>query len=136
MDKDEVPQDTVETYLGLKRLVYAVDEQGHYVGVQSSGWEVESFSTQLAVSEMERQRDEAWARAAAGKASPLEYHMYRNRMDFMTVITVTGMWPWRVKRHFKPKVYAKLPDRVLQRYADAMGVTVQELRQLPDRSAP
>jgi hypothetical protein len=132
MDKDSVPQDASPTYGGLRKLLYAVDASGKYTGVQSSGWEAESFSTELAVSEINRQRDDAWQRAVDGKTSALEYHMYRNRMDFDTLVMVSGMWRWRVRRHFKPAVYIKLGDKVLAKYADAMGVSVERLKQLPE----
>ncbi len=133
MEKESVPQDASPTYGGLRKLLYAVDDQGKYTGVQSSGWEAESFSTELAVSEINRQRDDAWTRARAGKTSVLEYHMYRHRMDFDTLVMVSGIWRWRVRRHFKPSVYARLSDKVLSRYADAMGVSVVQLKCLPDQ---
>jgi hypothetical protein len=133
MEKDAVPQDASPTYGGLTKLLYAVDGQGKYTGVRSTGWEVESFSTEFAVSEINRQRDDAWQRAHDGKASALEYHMYRNRMDFDTLVTVTGIWRWRVRRHFKAKVYAKLSHKVLTRYAEALDVSVAELKSLPDK---
>lgn len=133
MDKDSVPQDQSSTYGGLRKLLYAVDERGRYGGVQSSGWEVESFSTELAVTELERRCRDAWQRAHAGETSALEYHMYRNRMDFDTLASVSGIWRWRVRRHFKPQVFARLGDTVLARYADAMGITVEALQRLPQQ---
>jgi hypothetical protein len=133
MEKQSVPQDVSPTYGGLRKLLYAVDESGKYTGVQSSGWEPESFSTQLAVAEINRQRDMAWQRARDGKTSALEYHMYRQRMDFDTLVMVSGIWRWRVRRHFKPNVYARLADKILLRYAEAIGVSVAELKQLPDQ---
>ncbi|HVY24003.1 MAG TPA: hypothetical protein VG962_11695 [Steroidobacteraceae bacterium] len=132
MDKQSVPQDHSSTYEGLRKLLYAVDENGKYVGVPSSGWEAESFSTELAVNEMIRQRDDAWQRARDGRTSPLEYHMYRNRMDFDTLVMTTGLWRWRVRRHFRPGVFAKLNDALLMRYASAMGISIESLKQLPD----
>jgi hypothetical protein len=131
MDKDSVPQDASPTYGGLRKLLYAVDESGNYTGVQSSGWEAESFSTELAVAELNRQRDDAWRRARAGEASALEYHMYRCRLDLETLARVSGIWRWRVRRHLRPSVFATLPEGVLRRYAEAMGVGVEELRILP-----
>jgi len=133
VEKDAVPQDASPTYGGLRKLLYAVDDQGQYTGVQSSGWEVESFSTELAVSEINRRRDDAWRRARAGTASPLEYHMYRNRMDFDTLATVSRIWRWRVRRHFRPQVYAMLSDKLLARYAEALQMSVTELKALPDQ---
>lgn len=131
MEKAAVPQDASPTYGGLRKLLYAVDERGQYTGVPSSGWEVESFSTELAVAELERQREEALRRARAGITSALEYHMFARRMDFDTLATVSGVWRWRLRRHLRPAVFARLPERLLRRYADAMGVTVAELRTLP-----
>lgn len=131
MDKQSVPQDASPTYGGLRKLLYAVDERGEYTGVQSSGWEAESFSTELAVAELKRCCEEAWQRAQQGATSRLEYHMYRNRMDFDTLVTVTGLWRWRVRRHFKPRVFAGLSDKLLARYAEAMGISVAQLKELP-----
>ena len=131
MEKGTVPQDASPTYGGLRKLLYAVDEQGQYTGVPSSGWEVESFSTELAVAELERQREEALRRARAGITSALEYHMFARRMDFDTLASVSGVWRWRLRRHLRPDVFARLPDRLLQRYADAMGIAVAQLRALP-----
>ena len=131
MDKGAVPQDASPTYGGLRKLLYAVDERGQYTGVPSSGWEVESFSTELAVAELERLGGEALRRAHAGTTSALEYHMFARRMDFDTLASVSGMWHWRLRRHLRPAVFARLPDRILQRYADAMGIAVAELRALP-----
>jgi hypothetical protein len=131
MDKGAVPQDASSTYGGLRKLLYAVDERGEYTGVTSSGWEVESFSTGLAVAELDRQRVEALQRAHAGITSALEYHMFARRLDFETLASVSGIWRWRLRRHLKPAVFARLPEKVLQRYADAMGIAVEELRALP-----
>jgi len=42
-----------------------------------------------------------------------------------------GFWQWRVRRHLKPAVFAKLPRDILSRYAEAMGLTVEQLKALP-----
>jgi len=133
MDKESVPQDNSPTYAGLRKMLYAVDEHGKYTGVPSTGWEVEAFATQTAVSELDRLRHDAWQRARDGKTSALEFHMYRNRMEPDTLAATTGIWRWRVRRHFDPKRFAKLSDRVLARYAEAMGIDVAELRIVPSQ---
>lgn len=131
MKTDEVPQDPTTTYGGVRKLLYAVDEKGEYAGVRSQGWDVENYVTQAAVAELTRQAEEALARARAGQTSALEYHMFARRMDVATLSATTGVWAWRVKRHFKPSVFARLSEKMLARYAFAMGVTVDELRHLP-----
>lgn len=131
MKTEDVPQDEGSAYSGVRKLLYAVDDKGDYKGVHSAGWDVETYVTLAAVDELKRQSDEALARAHAGQASPLEYHMYARRMDVATLSATTGIWVWRVKRHLKPAVFAKLDEKILNRYAFAMGVAPEELRRLP-----
>jgi hypothetical protein len=133
MEKNEVPQDNVASYAGLRKLVYAVDEKGKYVGVPSTGWEPEAFATQTAVSELDRLCRDAWQRAREGRTSALEFHMYRNRMELDTLSAITGIWRWRIRRHFDPQRFAKLSERTLTVYADAMGIGISDLRAIPDR---
>lgn len=133
MDKGSVPQDDSPTYAGHHKLLYAVDEQGRYTGVPSSGWDVEAYATLLAVTELDRLRDGAWQRARDGRTAALEYHMYRKRMEPATLAATTGLWRWRIRRHFHPQRFKKLSDAVLQRYAAVMGMTVSELRRLPEQ---
>lgn len=131
MKTDEVPQDPSQTHAGIRKLLYAVDERGEYGGVHSAGWDVENYVTLAAVDELKRQCEEALARARAGETSALEYHMYARRMDLATLSATTGIWAWRVKRHFKPSVFARLEEKMLQRYAFAMGISTDDLRHLP-----
>lgn len=131
MKTDEVPQDTAQTYAGVRKLLYAVDESGEYTGVQSAGWDVETYVTMAAVDKLNKQRDETLARARAGQTSPLEFHMYDRRMDLATLSAASGVWTWRIKRHFQPHVFANLSAPLLQRYAETMGITVDDLRRLP-----
>ncbi|MCR6643635.1 MAG: hypothetical protein NVV62_03430 [Terricaulis sp.] len=132
MKKDEVPQDPSQIHAGIRKLLYAVDEKGEYGGVQSTGWEVENYVTLAAVDELKRQAEAALVRAKAGKASTLEYHMYARRMDLATLSATTGIWKWRVARHLKPDVFPKLSADLHERYAFVMGITIEELRGLPD----
>ncbi len=134
MQRREVPQDAERsTYGGHRKLVYAVDDAGHYTGVQSQGWEAESEATRLAIEEFETLRDEAWLRAHNGLTSPLEVHMYDRRMDVPLLAGASGIWRWRVRRHFDPSRFARLPRRILQRYAEALGLDVATLTRLPAR---
>lgn len=128
MKLDEVPQDHSSTYGGHSKLVYAVDASGHYQGTQSDGWEPEAYSTLLAVAELEAQEAEAKAGWQRGELSPLKCLMYRYRMDEPALAQITGLWQWRVRRHFRPEIYRRLSTSLLARYAEAFGLTVDELR--------
>jgi hypothetical protein len=131
MKKSEVPQDARPEYGGERRALYATDDSGHYEAVPSAGWQADGIANQQAVEEYRRLADEALARVRAGVSSPLEFHMYDRRMEPETLAEATGLWRWRVRRHLRPAVFARLPQPLLQRYADALGVPVDRLRTAP-----
>jgi hypothetical protein len=130
---DEVPQDEIPTYGGRRKLVYAVNLEGAYVAVRSSGWEPEGIATGTALDEIERLRKDAWGRARAGRTSPLEYYMYCRRMDLALLAQATGLSAWRIRRHFRPEVHARLSERLLARYGEALGIETSTLRTLVER---
>ena len=131
MKKAEVPQDARPEYAGERRALYAVDDGGHYATVASAGWQADGIVNQQAVDEYRRLADEALARARGGQASPLEFHMYDRRMELETLAQATGLWRWRVRRHLRPAHFARLSPELLQRYADALGIGVEQLVKLP-----
>ncbi|HEY9545757.1 MAG TPA: hypothetical protein VIR56_07110, partial [Solimonas sp.] len=61
----------------------------------------------------------------------LEYHMYAQRMDLPTLAQTTGFWRLSVRRALRPRVFARLGPRRLRRYAEALGLSVAQLKQLP-----
>ena len=133
MNENEVPQDGIPTYGGRRKLFYAVDKDGTYVTVRSSGWEAEAIATGSALDEIQRQRRDAWRRATSGATSPLEYYMHCRRMDLALLAKTTGFSRWRIRRHFKPTVHKRLTDRVLRRYSEALGIEVTTLRILTEQ---
>ncbi len=133
MNKKDVPQDDSATYQGQKKLIYAVDESGHYYGVKSTGWEVESFATQMAVNDLQEQTQEALSQAHKGKVSPLAYHMLRLRFDISSLSQTTGFFQWQIKRHLTPKIFNKLPERKLKNYCEVMKLSLAELTSLPEQ---
>ena len=133
MKAQEVPQDNNSIYRGAKRAVYAQKEDGAYDVVASSGWEVEEEATQQAVAELERLADEAYVAAQKGEASSLEFHMYDNRLDLLSLSQGTGLFQWRIKRHFKPAIFVRLSEKMLTRYSEVMGISNEILKHLPKR---
>ena len=122
MRDGEVPQEGNATLEGHRKAVYAVGSDGRLHIVQSRGWEVEEVVTRQAVEDLERRAEDARRRFRAGLTSPLEVHMYRARMDVALLAQATGLWRWRVRRHFRPEVCARLRERLRRRYAEALGV--------------
>ena len=132
MDEEQVPQDQSRTYGGHRKLLYAKNESGDYKAITSSGWEAEEAVTLAAVEELERLARNTWMAANSGKTAPLEYHMYAQRMDIALLSQVTGLFQWRIRRHFKPPIFAKLSDALSIRYSDALGVEISALKHLPE----
>lgn len=131
MDIGAVPQEGNRT-LGIHRkAMYARDADGRMVIVPSRGSEMDETVTVQAIDRMNALAEEAKVRVLDGKTSPLEYWMCAKRMDLLLLSQVTGIWQWRIRRHFRPEGFATLPQKILQRYADAMGVSIEQLGRLP-----
>ncbi len=124
----EVPQEGNSTLGGHRKAMYARGTDGKLHIVQSAGWEVEEIVTKQAVDDLLRLTENARQRVLAGQTSPLEYHMYRVRMDVPLLSQASGIWQWRIRRHFRPAVFAGLSVSLLATYADAMGMTVDQLK--------
>ena len=131
MRTDEVPQDDNAALGGHRKAMYAVGPDGRYTLVPSKGWEVEETVTLQAVEAFQRLAEDARRRVEAGRTSPLEFHMYDRRMDLALLGQTTGLWRWRIRRHFRPEIFARLKPALLARYADALGLSVDTLRRLP-----
>jgi hypothetical protein len=125
---NDVPQEGNATLGGHRKAVYARGADGKMHIVQSAGWEVEEIVTRQAVDDLHRLADEARQRVVAGQTSALEYHMHKARMDVPLLAQVTGLWQWRIRRHFRPDIFAHLSPALLARYAEAMGLTVDQLK--------
>jgi len=128
MKKFEVPQDDVPIFHGEKKVLYAVDENGRYAAVQSSGWDVERVVLEQALDNYEQKAEGARRRIRNGESSPLEYFMYKRRMDCQVLAQATGFAGWRVKRHLKPEYFNKLKDSIMQEYARVLQVSPDVLK--------
>ena len=131
MDVRDVPQEGNVTLEGHRKAVYARDADGKIVAVGCAGWEVEEIVTLQAVDVLRQQAEAARVRVGAGQSSPLEYWMYARRMDLPLLAQSTGLWQWRVRRHLRPEIFQRLGEKMLGRYAEALGIPLVQLKQLP-----
>ncbi|MCP2026483.1 hypothetical protein L1276_001627 [Flavobacterium sp. HSC-32F16] len=129
MEKDNVPQDQSNlTKNNVKELLYATDENGNYTTTLSTGWEPKTIALSNSIDEINERIADARQQVLNGEASPIVYFMEVNKMDLTILSSYVGFWKWRVKRHFKPDVFAKLNDKTLKKYADTFEVSVEELK--------
>jgi hypothetical protein len=132
MKVGEVPQDnTIEYYEGIKRACYAVNDEGKYVIVPSDGWTEEEFINRMAVNELAVNLEKTRKAVLAGEKSPLAYHMARRQMTPDILGKTAGIAVFRVKRHCRPEIFVKLKDSVLDLYAKALAITIEELKNVP-----
>lgn len=131
MKKTEVPQEQDSFYHGRQRACYATDEQGRYVVVASVGWGVENIVNGQANDEVREHIAATLVRVRAGEVSLLAYHMARRQMGLGMLAAYSGFSRLRIHWHLRPKVYARLPDKILQRYANALQLPLMEMRSLP-----
>ena len=131
MDVTEVPQEGNRTLGGHRKALYAKDAAGRMVIVASRGSEIDEIVTMQAIARMDVLAAEARQRVLAGKAAPLEYWMYARRMDVALLSQMTSLWQWRIRRHFKPRKFTSLPQKILMLYVEALGINADQLRKLP-----
>ena len=129
MEINDIPQDNSKIFRGQRKVVYATQD-GNYQTATTNGWETEEFATAQAVEELNQITTEALDAVKRGEKSPLFYYMYHYRFDLPSLAQATGFWQWQIKRHFKPSVFAKLSDKVLERYAEVFGISVEDIKQV------
>lgn len=137
MKVEHVPQDD-SIMAGYQRACYAQDADGQYTIAKSRGWQVEAIANRQALSDVEKKIAQAALDVSEGRASPLAFHMACFHMNASLLAAHTGIWSLRIRRHLRPTVFARLPDRLLQRYANAFGIELSALKRGPDsgRNSP
>lgn len=135
MKKGEVPQDDEGLLEGkLREVCYAVDENGKYVTVLSSGWTPKNAALKQAWEEVDEKVEEVRKKVLEGKISPVAYYMEKNIMDMTLLSQYTRIPKWRIRRHLIPKIFSKLGDEVLEKYAQAFETTILSLKNFNETS--
>lgn len=132
MKTTDVPQDNGMIADYGHEICYAVDSEGNYQLTPSVGWEAKNIVNKQAWDVIAAETQKAYILAQKGALSPLAFYQVKHQMDLSLLANYVAMAKWRVKRHMKPKVFSKLPHRILQKYASVFGISVSELQQVPD----
>ena len=131
MKKKDVPQDKSNLKSsGFKELCYVVNEKGEYTTEKSSGWEPKTIALDNAMEDISERVAIAKLEVESNQTSPIEYYMELAKMDLPILASYVGIWKWCVKRHFNPKRFAKLSNKVLQKYADVFEITIEQLKNI------
>jgi hypothetical protein len=129
----DVPQDNSPTFEGHgTKAIYAVDENGRYIKTATNGWDVEEVVLRDVLADFEIKTALAQERVLRDETSPIEYFLNKRLMDLPALAQAMGMFQWRVRRHLKPKVFRKLNESLLKRYADLFRIDVSTLKRFKE----
>jgi hypothetical protein len=127
MKVKEVPQDG-KMLIDSTLLYYAVNDEGGFEKVQSSGWEPGYQAHLNIIGNFKAQAEKAKERIKNGLASPLEYFMYNSIQNVDNVTQCMGISKRKVKKHLTPKGFEKLDDKMLERYALLFVTDVETIK--------
>lgn len=128
MKKKEVPQDEGLNEGLFEDVCYALDDDGKYVAVTSTGWQPKTDALMQAWDVINEKVEDVRQQVLSGELSPIAYYMEKNLMDLRLLADYTGLPKWKVRKHLKPQRFIKLDDQILGKYADTFGVSVETLR--------
>ena len=128
MNKEQVPQDEENLNEGkLAKLYYATDDKGHYVKVNSIGWEPETVAMQQAWDVVNSEVEDAREKVIKGQASPILYYLKKNIMTASLVASYVGTLSLIVRLHCRPFFFKRVSKKTLEKYAFTFRITVAEL---------
>ena len=124
MKVEDVPQDLKFTEgTPVRHPVYAVNSEGKYQMVNSVGWEVKNEAIQLQLDAVQEECDEVLERIKKGESTLLEYYAVKNLMTVELLAHYADI----------PKRKVRKDEKTLSAYAEALRMTVEELKTMPER---
>lgn len=136
MKVEEVPQDKGMIGDHGHEVCYAVDSEGRYTLSPSLGWEAKNIVNDQAWGVIAEETGRVHQLVKEGRLSPVAYYQAKHQMDLGLLARYVCMSRWRVRRHRAPKVFSKLPERILQKYAAVFGISMYELKNIPETFSP
>ena len=132
MKVEEVPHD-LKYYDGyvVRDVAYAVDKDGQYQEVVSEGWTPKNDALEITFDAINEECEEILRRVKNGETSLLEYYAAKNLMPINLLSDYSGISKRTIKKHFNPKVFDSLDKEILERYADVLRITVEQLTKTP-----
>ncbi|MEI6174736.1 MAG: hypothetical protein WCR01_13380 [Bacteroidota bacterium] len=128
MEENQNPVYKNKEYGQYRELSYSYAEGGKFEKTVGFHGEADRLILQQAWDLFQERIEDARLRVISGKVSPVVYYMEKNLLDPLNLSMMAGMSLWRVKWHFKPAVFKRLNDRILQKYAAAFNITIDQLK--------
>jgi len=133
MKKEDVPQDLQYFKDSLLRdYTYAIDENGRYTKVVSDGWSLKNDALTVVWDEIHEQCEEIRQQVIAKEVSPLAYYMKKSLLDIGMLSSYSEIPKRKIRKHLQYDEFMKLDENTLQKYAEAMRMTVEELKRVDE----
>jgi hypothetical protein len=133
MKKEDVPQDLLFFKDNVLRdVMYAVDENGHYTSVVSDGWRVKNEALEAVWDDIREQCEEIRRRVLAKEVSPLAYHLKKSLQDIALLSSYSGVPKRKIRKHLQYDEFMNVDMETLQKYADALRISVEELKRVDE----
>ncbi len=128
MKKEDLPQDPSALDQFTREVCYVKNKDGKYETALSRGWQVKKEALDSAWDEVNERIEMARQEVADGTKSPIYYFMELRLMDLTVLSGHIGVFPFFIKRHFKPSVFKRMSDKKLAKYAQAFEISMDELK--------
>lgn len=128
MVKKDVPQDEGLSEGLFQDICYALDENGNYTVVPTTGWQPKTDAMLQAWDVIHEKVEQVRQQVLSGELSPVAYFMEKNLMDVKLLADYSGLPKRKIRKHLKPANFAKLEDKIIGLYAETFGITVDRLR--------
>ena len=94
----------------------------------TTGWQPKTDAMLQAWDVIHEKVEQAKQRVLAGELSPVAYYMEKNLMDVKLLSDYAGLPKRKIRKHLKPNNFNKLDNKILARYAETFGISVDMLR--------
>jgi hypothetical protein len=128
MEEKQNPVYKDDRYGQSRELLYSYADGHQYEKTVGFHGEADRVILQQAWDYFNERIEEARQNVLAGKVSPVVYYMEKTLVTPMDLSMHTGISLWRIKRHFKPRVFARLKDETMAKYAEVFNVSVDQLK--------
>jgi hypothetical protein len=128
MEENPNPVYKNKEYGQYRELLYSYGADGKFEKTVGYHGEADRVTLQQAWDLFNDRIEAAKQKVKAGEASPILYYMEKTLVTPMDLSMHAGIMVWRVKRHLKPKVFKRLGEKTLKKYAEAFNITIDQLK--------
>ena len=93
-------------------------------------WEINEDASRMLMTNHIQELEPLRNQVLAGKLSPLAYHIHIKLFSVGLLSSYTGIPKRHIKKHLKPENFNRLDEEILQKYAAAFGIPVEELKKV------